>query len=159
MAVKLRLRRLGRTHAPFYQIVAAEANCPRDGRFIEKLGYYNPFDEVTGIKVDHEAALKWLKNGAQPTETVKSIFSHEGILLKHHLYRQGKSAEEITKAYETWHQSTEAKKQKAVDAQNLKKAETQKARMEHEKKVRQDRAEKIISKRTQATKPANEAAE
>lgn len=159
MAVKLRLRRLGRTHAPFYQIVAAEASCPRDGRFIEKIGYYNPFDEATGIKVDHDVALKWLKNGAQPTETVKSIFSHEGILLKHHLHRQGKSADEITKAFDTWQRSSEAKKQKAIDAQNLKKSETQKARMEHEKKVRQDRTEKINAKRTQATKPANESAE
>lgn len=77
--VKIRLKRMGSKGAPFYRIVAADARSPRDGRFIEELGYYDPTKEPSVIKVDAELAKKWLSNGAQPTETVKSLFKIAGI--------------------------------------------------------------------------------
>ena len=77
--VKSRLRRLGQKKAPFYRIVVADANSPRDGRFIEEIGTYDPNLEPSAIKVDEEAAKKWLNNGAQPTEVVGKIFKAAGI--------------------------------------------------------------------------------
>ena len=79
MAVKIRLRRMGQKKAPFYRIVVADSRSPRDGKFIEEIGYYDPTKEPSVIKVDEEAAKKWLNNGAQPTETVARIFKHVGI--------------------------------------------------------------------------------
>ena len=80
MAVKIRLRRMGAKRAPFYRVVVADSRYPRDGRFIEELGTYNPMRDPAEIKIDSEKAKKWLSNGAQPTDTVKSIFKKEGIL-------------------------------------------------------------------------------
>jgi small subunit ribosomal protein S16 len=75
MAVKIRLRRMGAKKAPFYRIVVADSRYPRDGRFIEEVGYYDPMTEPATIKLDNEKVEKWLANGAQPTETVKSIIN------------------------------------------------------------------------------------
>ncbi|CCZ89774.1 30S ribosomal protein S16 [Coprobacillus sp. CAG:605] len=83
MAVKLRLKRMGSKQKPFYRIVAADARSPRDGRFIETVGTYNPLKNPTEIKVDEEKALTWLNNGAQPTDTVRSILTESGIMKKH----------------------------------------------------------------------------
>ena len=80
MAVKIRLRRMGAKKAPFYRIVVADSRFPRDGRFIEEIGYYNPMTEPADIKIDAEAAKKWLGNGAQPTDTVRGLFKKTGIL-------------------------------------------------------------------------------
>ena len=71
MAVKMRLRRIGAKKAPFYRVIVADSRSPRDGRFIEEIGYYNPLTEPAEIKIDAEKAKKWIANGAQPTETVK----------------------------------------------------------------------------------------
>lgn len=79
MAVKIRLRRMGAKKAPFYRIVVADSRCPRDGRFIEEIGYYNPTTEPIQFKVDEEKAAQWLKNGAQPSDTVKRLFSQKGV--------------------------------------------------------------------------------
>ncbi len=80
MAVKLRLKRMGAKQKPFYRIVAADARSPRDGRFIETVGTYNPVAQPAEIKIDKELVLKWLNNGAQPTDTVASILRKEGIM-------------------------------------------------------------------------------
>ncbi len=80
MAVKIRLRRMGAKKAPFYRVVVADSRYPRDGRFIEEIGYYNPMTEPVEIKLDADKAKKWISNGAQPTDTVKAIFKKEGIL-------------------------------------------------------------------------------
>ncbi len=80
MAVKMRLRRLGMKKAPFYRVIVADSRSPRDGRFIEEIGYYNPLTEPADIKIDAEKAKKWLSNGAQPTETVKSLLKKSGIV-------------------------------------------------------------------------------
>ena len=80
MAVKIRLRRMGAKKSPFYRIVVADSRYPRDGRFIEEIGYYNPLVEPKGVKVDTEKAKKWIANGAQPTDTVKVLFKKHGVL-------------------------------------------------------------------------------
>ena len=80
MAVKIRLRRMGAKKAPFYRVVVADSRYPRDGRFIEEIGTYNTMVDAAEIKIDAEKAKKWIANGAQPTDTVKSILKKEGIL-------------------------------------------------------------------------------
>ncbi len=80
MSVKIRLRRMGAKKAPFYRIVVADSRYPRDGRFIEEVGYYDPTKEPSVIKVDAEKVEKWIANGAQPTDTVKSLLKIEGVL-------------------------------------------------------------------------------
>ena len=79
MAVKIRLRRMGQKKAPFYRIIVADSRSPRDGRFIEEIGYYDPSTEPSTVKVDEEAAKKWLQNGAQPTEVVGKLLKVAGI--------------------------------------------------------------------------------
>ena len=80
MAVKIRLRRMGAKKAPFYRIVVADSRYPRDGRFIEELGYYDPTKEPSVVKIDGDKAKEWMANGAQPTDTVKALLKKEGIL-------------------------------------------------------------------------------
>ena len=80
MAVKIRLRRMGAKKSPFYRIVVADSRFPRDGRFIEEIGTYNPLTEPSEIKIDAEKAQPWIKNGAQPTDTVRVILKKNGIL-------------------------------------------------------------------------------
>lgn len=80
MSVKIRLRRMGAKKAPFYRLVVADSRSPRDGKFIEEIGYYNPITEPAEIKIDAEKAKKWLKNGAQPSDTVKSLLKKSGII-------------------------------------------------------------------------------
>ena len=80
MAVKMRLRRMGMKKAPFYRVIVADSRSPRDGRFIEEIGYYNPLTDPVDIKIDREKATKWLNNGAQPTETVRSLLKKTEII-------------------------------------------------------------------------------
>ena len=80
MAVKIRLRRMGAKKAPFYRVVVADSRYPRDGRFIEEIGYYNPISEPAEIKIDADKAKKWIANGAQPTETVRSLLKKSNIV-------------------------------------------------------------------------------
>ena len=82
MAVKLRLKRMGAKARPFYRIVAADSRSPRDGRFIETVGTYNPIQESNNVVIDEEKALKWLSNGAEPTDTVKSLLKAQGTWAK-----------------------------------------------------------------------------
>ena len=80
MAVKIRLRRMGAKKAPFYRVIVADERSPRDGKFIDEIGYYNPLRDPAEIKIDSEKATTWLANGAQPTETVKSLLKKSGIV-------------------------------------------------------------------------------
>ncbi|MCT4662492.1 MAG: 30S ribosomal protein S16 [Tissierellales bacterium] len=79
MAVKIRLKRMGSKKKPFYRVVVADSRAPRDGKFIEEIGYYNPVSEPKVVKIDDEKAKKWLANGAKPTETVNKLFKGNGI--------------------------------------------------------------------------------
>lgn len=90
MAVKLRLKRMGAKKAPFYRVVAADSRCKRDGRFIETVGTYNPLTTPAEINIDEEKAIKWLKTGATPTDTVRNILSKAGIMKKFAEEKQGK---------------------------------------------------------------------
>jgi small subunit ribosomal protein S16 len=161
MPVKLRLRRLGRTHSPFYHIVAADSRSPRDGKVIEQVGLYNPLSHPAEVKLDHEKVLKWLKNGAQPTETVRSILSHEGVMLKLHLHRKGKNEGEVEQGFEAWKQQKDVKLSAAANSREQKAHAAKQARISAEQKRRETIAAKVAAKNTPAPEPvaAEEAAE
>ena len=90
MAVKIRLKRMGAKKRPFYRIVVADSRSPRDGRFIEEIGTYNPIVEPAEIKIDKDSAIKWVNNGAEPTDTVRSLFKKTGILEEIHNSKKSK---------------------------------------------------------------------
>jgi small subunit ribosomal protein S16 len=127
MAVKLRLQRRGRKASPFYHIVAADSRAPRDGRFIEKIGTYNPLTVPATIDLNNDRAFYWLSNGAQPTDTVRSILRHKGVLLQKHLelgVKKGAiTADQATDKLNAWMEEKEgrlSKRRDAVTAQKLK---------------------------------------
>jgi small subunit ribosomal protein S16 len=100
--VTIRLQRRGRKKLPLYKIVVANSRSPRDGRFIEGIGQYLPLAHPAGITIDAERAMYWLKVGAQPSDTVRSLLSAEGLMLRFHLMRKGKSEEEINQTVADW---------------------------------------------------------
>ncbi len=116
MAVRLRLQRRGRRKAPFYHIVAADARAPRDGRFIEKLGTYNPLTQPATIELNIDRAYDWLMKGAQPTDTVRAILRYKGVLYKKHLMlgvKKGALTQEEAEArWNAWVQEKESSVQK-----------------------------------------------
>jgi len=124
MPVKIRLQRHGKKGKPFYWIVAADARSKRDGKFLEKLGIYNPNTNPATIELDVEGSVKWLRNGAQPTETAKRLLSYKGALLKHHLQggvaKGALTQEEADKKFEAW--VTEKEKSVESKVANLDKA-------------------------------------
>ena len=113
MAVKIRLARKGRKKLAFYHIVVADSRSPRDGRYIEKIGSYNPVTNPATIELDFDKALGWLQNGAIPTDTCRAILSYKGVLIKKHLLegvRKGAFDEaEATRRFEEWMKQNEAK--------------------------------------------------
>ncbi len=111
--VKIRMQRAGKTHQPFYRIVAAHSTRKRDGAFVDRIGTYNPLVRPAEIKVDESKALKWLRNGAQPTDTVRSIFRRLGILYRWRLTAKGLSAEDIQTEMEKWKSRQSARAEKA----------------------------------------------
>ena len=108
VAVRIRLQRKGAKHRAFYRIVVADSRSPRDGRFIEQLGYYDPLKDPADIKVETEKVLGWFSEGAKPTETVKSLFSRIGIMETWHHVRQGKPYEELLHIEDEARKRTEA---------------------------------------------------
>lgn len=154
MAVRIRLARHGHKGYAFYHIVVANSKAPRDGKFIEKLGSYNPNTNPATVVLDVDKAVAWLNNGAEPTTTARVILSHEGVLLKKHLLEGVKKgafdeakAEEKFNAWKQQKAEAAAKiGQKATD----KKAQDAKARLEAEAKVNADRAEAIAKKKAEA---------
>lgn len=113
MPVKIRLQRHGRKGQPYFHIVAADARSPRDGKYIERLGFYNPNTNPATIEVDVDSAAQWLVNGAQPTDTARAILSYKGVLYKNHLMRGVKkgafSEEEAEKRFNAWSEEKQAK--------------------------------------------------
>lgn len=154
MPVKIRLQRHGKKGKPFYWIVAADSRSKRDGRFLEKLGTYNPNSNPAQIDLDVDGAVKWLQNGAQPTDTAKAILSYRGALLKNHLLggvKKGALTEEqAEEKFQAWLSEKEnavnAKKDaltKAKDAEKAKALEAEKeanAKREAEAKAAQEEA-------------------
>jgi len=151
MAVKIRLTRRGRKKLALYDVVVADARAPRDGKFIEKIGTYNPNTNPASINLDEQKAFQWVMNGAQPTDTVKAMLSYRGILLKKHLQigvNKGAITQEQADAkFEDWKNTKEAKITGKVDSLAQKKADAAKARMEAETKVKEARAEAINKKK------------
>jgi len=122
--VKLRLRRTGRKKLPLYKIVAADSRAPRDGRFIEAVGTYNPNTNPVKIEVKEDRIFYWLKTGAQPTYTVKNLLSRKGLMLKQHLMKKGADEHKITDEYNKWSAMQEVKLQRENEkkaARNTKK--------------------------------------
>jgi small subunit ribosomal protein S16 len=127
MAVKIRLQRKGRKKAPFYHIVIADARAPRDGRFIEKIGIYNPITKPATIEIDRDKAYEWLMKGAQPTDTIRAIMRYKGVLYRKHLSRGVQKGaltqEKADQMYQDWivakegtiSQKVEARKQEVAD--------------------------------------------
>ena len=113
MAVKLRLKRMGGKQKPFYRIVAADSRFPRDGRFIETIGTYDPIKKDADVTIDEEKALKWLNNGAQPTDTVRSILSKKGVMAKYAASKVKKGAKKAVKKEEV-KEETKAPAKKAA---------------------------------------------
>lgn len=90
MAVRIRLKRMGAKKSPFYRLVVADSRTPRDGRFIEEIGTYNPLTEPAQVNINEDKAIKWLKTGAKPSDTVRNLFSKAGIMQKFHELKEGK---------------------------------------------------------------------
>ena len=120
MAVKLRLRRMGKKKQPIYKVVAADSRSPRDGKFLEAIGIYNPLTNPHTLQLKEDRVNYWLDNGAQPTDTVKSLFRQKGITLRKELARKGMSEDKINAELESW--------KKMKEAGSLKKAEKKKSK-------------------------------
>ncbi len=150
MAVKIRLARRGRKKQAMYDVVVADARAPRDGRFIEKLGTYNPNTNPATIVLDEEKAFKWVMNGAQPTDTVKAMLSYRGVLLKKHLQigviKGALTQEQADAKYDAWKEGKDSAITGKVESLAAEKAAREKARLEAEAKVKEARAEAIRAK-------------
>ncbi|MGE5680845.1 MAG: 30S ribosomal protein S16 [Bacillota bacterium] len=109
MAVKLRLRRMGKKRQPIYKVVAADSRAPRDGKFLEAIGIYNPKTDPATIDIKEDRALYWLGVGAQPTDTVRNLLSKKGVLLRKELLRQGATEDEVNSKMEAWLNLNQAK--------------------------------------------------
>ncbi|MBD5226219.1 MAG: 30S ribosomal protein S16 [Bacteroidales bacterium] len=164
MATKIRLQRHGRKNYAFYPIVIADSRAPRDGRFIERIGSYNPNTNPATITLNFERALYWVNVGAEPTDTVRSILSNEGVLLMKHLQggvKKGAFDEaEAQKRFDAW----KAQKQQSVDKLKVSMASqrelAEKDRLEAEKAKNAAKAEEVAKKKAElaAAKAAEEAA-
>lgn len=161
MATKIRLQRRGRKNYPFYQIIIADSRAPRDGKFIEKIGSYNPNTNPATITLDFEKALQWIQTGAQPTDTVRNILSQEGVLMMKHLLggvKKGAFTEAEAKTkFEAW-KSNKTKAVEAILSKDASKREAEaKARLDAEKAVNKAKAEAIAQKRAEANAAQAEA--
>lgn len=167
MPSRIRLQRHGKKNQPFYHIVVADGRAPRDGRFIEKLGTYNPMTNPAQINLDVEKAVEWLKNGAQPSDTARRILSYKGVLLKRHLQigveKGAISQEQADVKFNEWLQQKENKIANVKSSLDAEKRNVAKARMENEKKANETKAAAVAAKRAaaeaaeQATENAEEA--
>ncbi|MEN9919920.1 MAG: hypothetical protein RL662_2356 [Bacteroidota bacterium] len=161
MATKIRLQRRGRKDYPFYQIIIADSRAPRDGKFIEKVGSYNPNTNPATVTLNFDRALYWVQVGAEPTDTVRTLLSDEGVLMMKHLLGGVKkgafSDSEAQVKFEAWKTS----KNQCVDSfknKNEEKANTEaKARLDAEKAANNARAEVIAQKKAEANAAAAEA--
>jgi small subunit ribosomal protein S16 len=158
MPVKIRLQRHGKKGKPFYWIVAADARCKRDGRYLEKLGTYNPNTNPATVEVKLDNAVNWLEKGAQPTDTARTLLSYRGVMLKHHLnggIRKGAlSQEDADKKFAAWLEEKEAKIQAKKDGLTQSESELRVKRLADEKAV----SDKRLADAAEAEAAAEEAA-
>lgn len=162
MPTRIRLQRRGKKNQPFYHIVIADGRAPRDGKFIEKVGTYNPLTNPATIDLNMDRALYWLMTGAQPSTTVRNILSYKGAMLKKHLQmgivKGAISQEQADVKFNEWLQAKEAKISGKVSTLENEKRNAAKARLENEKKVNETKAAAIAAKR-QASAEAEAAAQ
>lgn len=165
MPTKIRLQRRGKKKRAFYHIVIADGRAPRDGKYIERLGTYNPVTKPATIDIDFDRALDWLQKGAQPSNTVRAIFSLKGIMMKNHLQKgvnKGALTQEQADAkFKKWMEEKETKIENAANAAKNETLEEQKARLAKEKEVNELRAQELRKRREEeeAKQKAEQAAE
>lgn len=162
MATKIRLQRHGKKRSAFYHIVAADSKAKRDGRFIEKIGTYNPNTNPATIDLDFDRALYWVQVGAVPTDTVKALLSYEGVLLKNHLDKGVKkgalSEADAQKKFDAWKSEKLGKISGKADSVVKAKEEAKQAALEAEKAVNEARAAEIEAKNTPEVEAVEEEA-
>jgi small subunit ribosomal protein S16 len=150
MPVKIRLQRHGKKAAAFFHIVIADGRAPRDGKFIEKIGTYNPTTNPATILIDNDKALAWLNNGAQPTDTCRAILSYKGILYKNHLQggvtKGALTQEQADAKYAKWIAEKESKVSGKINKLDSAKKDAYKNRMAAEAAAKASKAEKIAAK-------------
>lgn len=151
MPTKIRLQRFGKKGQPFYHIVIADGRAPRDGKFIEKLGTYNPLTKPADIDLNFDRALYWLQCGAQPTDTTRAILSYKGVVYKNHLLKgvtKGALTEEQAEAkFQIWLTEKEAKIKAAANEQQQKVKDLNKKRISEELKISEAKAQLIAEKK------------
>ncbi|MCR4658963.1 MAG: 30S ribosomal protein S16 [Bacteroidales bacterium] len=154
MPTRIRLQRHGKKNQPFYHIVVADGRAPRDGKFIEKLGTYNPLTNPATIDLNFDRAVEWVKNGAQPSDTVRHILSYKGVLLRRHLQigvEKGAISQEVADVrFNEWLQAKEAKIANAKSEIENNARNDRKARLDAEKKVNEAKAAAVAAKRQAA---------
>ncbi|MBR1792445.1 MAG: 30S ribosomal protein S16 [Bacteroidales bacterium] len=154
MPARIRLQRHGKKNQAIFHIVVADGRAPRDGKFIEKLGTYNPQTQPAQIELNIDSAVRWLKNGAEPSTTARRILSYKGALLKRHLQigvEKGAISQEVADMrFNQWLQEKEAKISKAASEIESGRREVKKARLEAEKKVNENKAAAVAAKRQAA---------
>ncbi len=148
MAVRIRLRRMGRKKRPYYRIVVADSRSPRDGRFIETVGTYNPLTEPFQVEVKEDRVIYWLKNGAQPSQTVRSLLSRKGIWLKWDLMKNGADEAKINEEFKKW---------ELLQLERQKRLEAKKAQQAKEKKTEVVEEETPVAEESPAAQEAPEA--
>ena len=163
MPVKIRLQRHGKKGKPFYWVVAADSRSKRDGKFLEKLGIYNPNTNPATVEINVDSAVKWLQNGAQPTETARTLLSRKGALLKHHLVKgvaKGALTEEqVEERFAAWLAEKDAANTAEVSALNKEKEAAKAKALEAEKEANEKRAAEIAAANAPEPEVVEEAAE
>ena len=162
MPVRIRLQRHGKKGSPFYWIVAADSRAKRDGRYLEKIGTYNPNTNPATVNLDVDKAVEWLENGAQPSDTARTLLSYRGAMMKHHLNggvsKGAFSQEEADKRFAAWLEEKQAKIQAKIDGLDKDKAKDLSDRLEAEKAVNQKRIEDLTAAPESEEAPATEEA-
>lgn len=162
MAVRIRLARKGRKRKAYYHIVVADSRSPRDGRYIERIGIYNPIPDPAVVELDFDKALGWLQNGALPTETCRAILSTKGVMLKKHLLEGVKKGAfdeaEATRRFEAWMKENEEKMEARKSGLEKTQDDELGIRLEAEKKVNEARLAKFAKKQAALAAKAEEAA-
>ncbi len=163
MPTKIRLQRKGKKGQPFYHLVIADGRAPRDGKFIERIGTYNPLTKPADINMDFDRALYWLQTGAQPSDTVRAILAYTGVLYKNHLNKGVKkgalSQEQADVKFDAWLKEKREKIENKAKQVDLDKKGDSKKRLEAEKKVNEARAEELAKKRAAELKAREKVAE
>ena len=161
MPVKIRLKREGKKRFPFYHIVVADSRAPRDGKYIERIGAYNPNTNPATIDLQFDRALDWLQNGAQPTDTCRAILSYKGVLLKKHLLdgvkKNALTAEQVESRFNDWMEQKEVKIQNKREKLAQSAEDARKSRLEIEAKVKEEKLAEIAKRNAEAAKEAAEA--